>query len=170
MNAPTVTRELKRPGAARVFERVARQARDAHGPHEDDLHEVRSAEQRSRHEPAFRQRLREARFPEVKTLDTCDCPAVEGVKATHSHTLTRGEWVTAPENRILAGVLAGLQSDRTGVGTGQGTPADDRASYGTTTPHRRPPRVSRRDRHPLAVLACPCRYLTGSSPTAACRA
>ena len=39
------TRGLKLPGVARVFEGLARQARDAHWPHEDYLHEVLSAEQ-----------------------------------------------------------------------------------------------------------------------------
>ena len=39
------TRGLKLPGIARTFEGLARQARDAHWPHEDYLHEVLSAEQ-----------------------------------------------------------------------------------------------------------------------------
>src|SRR3954465_11787787 len=111
MSAPTVvrdlvvahTRVLKLPGVARTFEGLARQARDAHWPHEDYLHEVLSAEQASRHESVIRQRLHEARFPEVKTLDTFDFAAADGVNATQIHTLARGEWVTAPENLILAG-------------------------------------------------------------------
>ena len=44
------TRGLKLPGIARTFERLARQACDAHWPHEHYLHEVLSAEQASRHE------------------------------------------------------------------------------------------------------------------------
>src|SRR6266849_6736787 len=55
------TRALKLPGVARTFEALARQARDAHWPHEDYLHEVLTAEQASRHESVIRQRLREAR-------------------------------------------------------------------------------------------------------------
>jgi DNA replication protein DnaC len=99
------TRALKMPGIARVFESLARQARDAHWPHEEYLHEVLSAEQSSRHESVIRQRLRDARFPEVKTLDTFDFAATEGISATQIHTLARGEWVTAPENLILAGPI-----------------------------------------------------------------
>jgi DNA replication protein DnaC len=68
------TRVLKLPGVARTFDSLARQARNAHWPHEDYLHEVLSAEQASRHESVIRQRLREARFPEVKTLDTLISP------------------------------------------------------------------------------------------------
>jgi DNA replication protein DnaC len=113
MSSATVTRDLivaqaralKMPGIARVFESLARQARDAHWPHEEYLHEVLSAEQTSRHESVIRQRLREARFPEVKTLDTFDFAASDGVSATQIHTLARGEWVTTPENLILAGPI-----------------------------------------------------------------
>ena len=113
MSAPTLgrdlvvaqTRALKLPGVARTFEALARQARDAHWPHEDYLHEVLTAEQASRHESVIRQRLREARFPEVKTLDTFDFTAADGVSATQVHTLARGEWVTAPENLIFAGPI-----------------------------------------------------------------
>ena len=101
----THTRALKLPGMARAFEALARQARDAHWPHEEYLQEVLSAELASRHESVIRQRLREARFPEVKTLDTFDFPAADGVSATQIHTLARGEWVTAPENLILAGPI-----------------------------------------------------------------
>jgi DNA replication protein DnaC len=99
------TRALKLPGVARTFEALARQARDAHWPHEDYLHEVLTAEQASRHESVIRQRLREARFPEVKTLDSFDFTTAEGVSATQIHTLARGEWVTAPENLIFAGPI-----------------------------------------------------------------
>jgi DNA replication protein DnaC len=97
------TRALKMPGIARVFDSLARQARDAHWPHEEYLHEVLSAEQTSRHESVIRQR--EARFPEVKTLDGFDFTAAEGVSATQIHALARGEWVTAPENLIFAGPI-----------------------------------------------------------------
>ena len=98
-------RALKLPGLARTFEALARQARDAHWPHEDYLHEVLSAEQASRHESVIRQRLHDARFPEVKTLDAFDFAAADGVTATQVHALARGTWVTAPENLILAGPI-----------------------------------------------------------------
>lgn len=97
------TPALKLPGVPRTFERLARQAHDAHWPHEDYLHEGLSAEQASRHESVIRQRLHDARFPEIKTLDTSDLSAVDGVSATQLHTLARGECVTAPENLIFAG-------------------------------------------------------------------
>src|SRR6266446_6220266 len=82
-------RALKLPGIGRVFDGLARQARDAHWPHEEYLHEVLSAEQASRHESVIRQRLREAHFPEVKTLDTFDFTTADGVSATHIHKIGR---------------------------------------------------------------------------------
>ena len=69
------------------------------------LHEVLTAEQALRHESVIRQRLREARFPEVKTLDSFDFTTADGVSATQIHGLARGEWVTAPENLIFAGPI-----------------------------------------------------------------
>ena len=65
------TRALKMPGIARVFDSLARQARDAHWPHEEYLHEVLSAEQTSRHESVIRQRLREVvrSFPSNGRVD-----------------------------------------------------------------------------------------------------
>lgn len=101
----TQTRALKLPGVARTFEPLARQARDAHWPHDEYLHEVLSAEQASRHESVIRHRLREARFPEVKTLETFDFAAADGINATQIHTLARGEWIAAPENLIVAGPI-----------------------------------------------------------------
>src|SRR3954463_12701392 len=95
------TRGLKLPGIARTFEGLARQARDTHWPHEDYLHEALSAEQASRHESVVRQRLREARCPEVKTRDTFAFAAAEGVSATQVDARAAGEWVTAPENLIF---------------------------------------------------------------------
>ena len=121
MSAPTVvrdlvvahTRVLKLPGVARTFEGLARQARDAHWPHEDYLQEVLSAEQASRHESVIRQRLREARFPEVKTLDTFDFAAADGVNATQVHTHSRGRRLV----RALARFTTIVASARTAGGT-----------------------------------------------------
>ena len=100
-----LARGLKMPGLARSFEALARQAVDAHWTHEDYLQEVLGAEQESRHESAIRHRLREARFPEIKTLDTFDFTAADGVTAAQVHTLARGEWIGQRENLILAGPI-----------------------------------------------------------------
>jgi DNA replication protein DnaC len=89
-----------------VYEALARQAREEHWGYEEYLHEVLSAEQTSRHDSAVRHRLREARFPEMKTLDTFDFAATDGaVNAAQISELARGEWIDRADNVILAGPI-----------------------------------------------------------------
>lgn len=61
-------KSLRMPGLARVFKALGRQAREEKWSPEDYLHEVLSAEPTSRADSAVRQRLHEARFPEMKAL------------------------------------------------------------------------------------------------------
>jgi DNA replication protein DnaC len=99
------TRALKMPGAARVFEALARQAREERWSYEEYLSEVLSAEQTSRHDSAVRERMRDARFPEVKTLDTFDFGAADGVSATQIADLARGDFIARAENVLLLGPI-----------------------------------------------------------------
>lgn len=99
-------RALKMPGLGRVYEALARQAREEHWGYEDYLHEVLSAEETSRRESAVRQRTRDARFPELKTLDTFDFTATDGaVNPAQIAELARGEWIARAENVIFAGPI-----------------------------------------------------------------
>lgn len=99
------TRQLKMPGAARAFEALGRQAREEKWSFEDYLHEVLAVEIQSRRESAIRQRVRDARFPETKTLDQFDFKAADGVDATQIAELARGGWVERAENVLLAGPI-----------------------------------------------------------------
>lgn len=99
------TRALKMPGALRCFEALARQAREEHWSYEEYLSEVLAAELISRHESAVRHRLREARFPEMKTLDTFDFSATEGVNAAQIAELARGRFIDEAENVLLVGPI-----------------------------------------------------------------
>jgi DNA replication protein DnaC len=102
----TQARALRMPGLSRVYEALARQAREEHWGYEEYLHEVLSAEQTSRHDSVVRHRLREARFPEMKTLDTFDFTATDGaVSAAQISELARGEWIGRADNVILAGPI-----------------------------------------------------------------
>jgi DNA replication protein DnaC len=99
-------RSLKMPGLARVYDALARQAREEHWGYEEYLHEVLAAEQASRIESAVAHRLREARFPEMKTLDTFDFAATDGsVNAAQIAELARGEWIRRADNVIFAGPI-----------------------------------------------------------------
>jgi hypothetical protein len=97
-----VGRSLKMPGLVRVFEALARQAREEHWGYEEYLHEVLRAEETSRRDSAIRQRIRDAHFPETKTLDSFDLSATEGINAALIPELARGEWIARGENIILA--------------------------------------------------------------------
>jgi DNA replication protein DnaC len=102
----TQARALKMPGLGRVYQALARQAQEERWGFEEYLHEVLSAEQTSRQDSAVRHRLREARFPEMKTLDTFDFSASEGaVSASQITELARGEWITRADNIIFAGPI-----------------------------------------------------------------
>lgn len=99
-------RALKMPGAARAFEALAREAREEHWSFEEYLHQVLVAEQTSRCESAVRSRLRDARFPEMKTVDAFDFTATDGTVAPAQITeLARGEWIARAHNVIFAGPI-----------------------------------------------------------------
>jgi DNA replication protein DnaC len=98
-------RALKMPGLARVFEDLARQAREEHWSFEDYLQEVLAAEIASRNDSAVKQRLRGASFPEMKTIDEFDFTAVEGVTPTKVAELARCDWVAAGDHILFAGPI-----------------------------------------------------------------
>jgi DNA replication protein DnaC len=98
-------RSLKMPGLLRAYEALARQAREERWSHEEYLHDVLAIEVQSRAESAVRQRVRDAHFPEPKTLDVFDFGATEGVDAAQITDLARGRWIADAENLILAGPI-----------------------------------------------------------------
>lgn len=96
---------LKMPGLARSFETLGRQAREEKWTHEDYLHEALATEVTSRGESAVRNRLRDARFPEAKTLSDFDYSVAEGIEAAELAKLARCEWVREAKNVIFAGPI-----------------------------------------------------------------
>ena len=98
-------RTLKMPSLARGFDRVAQQARDAGWSLEDYLAEVLTIEVTSRSESAVRHRLRNARFPEIKTLDDFDFDAPHGVDRSAVVALARGQWLERADNLLLVGPI-----------------------------------------------------------------
>jgi DNA replication protein DnaC len=98
-------RALKMPGLARTYETLAREARDSKWTHEEYLHEVLTAEVASRSDSAVRHRIRDARFPELKTMEGFDFAAADGLDVAQVSRLARCEWVKKAENVILAGPI-----------------------------------------------------------------
>jgi DNA replication protein DnaC len=98
-------RSLKMPGLGRSFETLGRQAREERWSFEDFLHEVLSTEQASRMDSAIRSRMRDARFPEEKTLGGFDFAASDGLDGALFAELTRCEWVKKASNVLLVGPI-----------------------------------------------------------------
>lgn len=98
-------RRLKMPGLARALDDLLRQARDGQTSFEDFLHESLSVEEASRNESAIRQRIHDAHFPELKTLDAFDFKSAEGVDARAVADLARGDWLAEHRKVILAGPI-----------------------------------------------------------------
>jgi len=72
-------RQLRTPTIAREYEAVARRAREDGWPYEEYLRELLDAELRTRQENAARRYLKQAGFPDLKTLEQIEWDALQGV-------------------------------------------------------------------------------------------
>jgi DNA replication protein DnaC len=70
---------LKMPAIGREYPALSRQARDGGWEYEEYLKELLEREMHSRYEHTAALRLKQARFPEVKTLDHLEWSALQGV-------------------------------------------------------------------------------------------
>jgi DNA replication protein DnaC len=96
-------RELKMPGLARTYPSLARQARDEAWPYEDFLRQALEAELLSRRDRAALRRVREAKFPELKTLDQIEWEALHGVSRPKVLELASCAFVERGEDIVVAG-------------------------------------------------------------------
>ena len=94
---------LKMPAIGREYLGLARQARDGGWPYEDFLKELLEREVRSRQEHTASLRLRQAHFPDIKTLDQIEWGALEGISRPKILELTSCEYIKQAEDVILAG-------------------------------------------------------------------
>lgn len=99
----THLKALKLPGIARVFREVARQARDQGLSLEEYLLELLEVETRSRTENVSKQRLREARFPSMKTLDQFKFELQPDLDRDIILKLSRCDWIARSQPILLAG-------------------------------------------------------------------
>lgn len=97
------TKQLKLPGIGRAYAGVGRQARDEGWPYEEYLRELLDTELRSRHDRAAERRLREAHFPDVKTLDQIDWNILAGVSRPKMLELASCEFIDKAEDVVIAG-------------------------------------------------------------------
>jgi DNA replication protein DnaC len=96
---------LKLPAFAAEYRGLGRQARDGGWDYEDFLRELLEVELRSREERTAKRRLKEARFPDLKTLDQLDWEALRGISKRKILELASCEYVSKAHDVILAGPI-----------------------------------------------------------------
>ena len=98
-------RELKLAAFVREYPALCRRAQDGGRPYEEFLHELLEAEVISRRQSTARRLLREAHFPDVKTLDQVDWQALKGVSKPKILELASCQFITRAETVIVAGPI-----------------------------------------------------------------
>jgi DNA replication protein DnaC len=96
---------LKLPAFRRSYEALARQAGADGWTYEDYLRELLEAEVRSRQERAAACRLREAHFPDIKTLDQIDWQALSGIPRPQILELASCDYIQHAEAVVFAGPI-----------------------------------------------------------------
>ena len=94
---------LNLPAMMRSLETHLRQARENGADHGDFLLALTEVELQARTENRLKRRLREARFPLLKTLETFDFEAAPDLNRQLIHELSRGTYIQEHRNVILLG-------------------------------------------------------------------
>ena len=99
------TRTLRMPAVAREYAGLARQAREEGWDYEDYLKDLLETEIHSRQKRASERRLKEAHFPDVKTLEQIDWQALKGISRPKMLELASCEYLDRAEDIVLAGPI-----------------------------------------------------------------
>jgi DNA replication protein DnaC len=97
------TQELKMPGLRGHFEDIAREARSCDESLEGYLAACLRAEIDSRREHRLKERIKQARFPQKKTLEEFDFTLVPSLSRQEVLTLATGAFLKTQENLIFLG-------------------------------------------------------------------
>ena len=97
--------ELKLPRVFKNGPELARQARNDGWDYEDFLIQLLEAEVMGRRDATASRRLREARFPDVKTLDQIDWKKLAGVSKPKLMELAACDYIDRGEDIVLAGPI-----------------------------------------------------------------
>ncbi|MFQ5796936.1 MAG: ATP-binding protein, partial [Candidatus Bipolaricaulia bacterium] len=97
------TKTLKMPAVAREYAALARQAREEGWDYEDFLRDLLEAEIQSRQKRTSERRLKEARFPDLKTLEQIDWQALKGISRPKMLELASCEYLERADDIVLAG-------------------------------------------------------------------
>ena len=124
-------RELKLPSFLREYGKMAAQCAAEGADHPQYLLRLAELELIERHQRMVERRIRAARFPAVKGLDTFDFPAIPSVNKALVMELARCEYIERRENVIAVGNSG---TGKTHVALGLGLAACQRGlSVGFTT-------------------------------------
>jgi DNA replication protein DnaC len=108
---------LKMPSINREYKAVARRACDGGWPYEEYLKELLEREIQSRQDHTAALRLKQAQFPEIKTLDQVEWEALQGVSRPKLLELSSCEYIKKGEDIVLAGPV-GTGKTHLGVALG----------------------------------------------------
>ena len=124
-------KELKLPSFLREYGKMAAQCAAENVDHPQYLLRLADLELIDRHQRTVERRIRAARFPAVKTLDTLDFPAIPSLNKALVMELARCEYIQRRENVIAVGNSG---TGKTHVALGLGLAACQRGlSVGFTT-------------------------------------
>lgn len=98
-------RQLRTPTIAREYAAVARRARDGGWPYEEYLRELLENELRCRQENAARRLLKQAGFPDLKTMEQIEWDAMQGVSRPKVLELASGQFIEKAEDVVIAGPI-----------------------------------------------------------------
>jgi DNA replication protein DnaC len=100
-----LSKELKMSSLPVTLDSLARQAQDGAWPYESFLQEVLQTEVSKRRENTVHRRLREAGFPDAKTLEQMNWKALQGVSKTKIQALASGQFVDDGEDVVILGPI-----------------------------------------------------------------
>jgi len=102
---PILLRQLRLPTVAANYRKFAQEAAQSGQPYEEYLLALLEHEANQREINRRRRRVREARFPVLRTLDEFDFAAIPSLKQTQVLDLARGEYIQRRENVALIGAI-----------------------------------------------------------------
>lgn len=101
----TDLRELRMPSIAQGWRQAAEDSAKRGTPYAEFLAELVHLEVTDRRDRRVSRRIKEAHFPSVKTLDTFDFARQPAVSRDDVLKLSRGDFVTRPENVVVLGEI-----------------------------------------------------------------
>lgn len=127
-------KRLRLPTVLRHYSESARQARESGERYEDYLFDLTQREVEQRDTNALKARLREARFPLAKSLESTDTKKWPGLPAASIRQYAECDWISRHENLIFigkhgtgkthAGIVFGMEACRQGYRVQFWTAAD----------------------------------------------